>query len=179
MMMEQFSKSGDWIAAMGLDVPDAKAVAEAGAKMQREQLLIFAAWSQVMVRFEMAMYANPDQDLNTLWWDLVEKYQLVHRPEGRNAPDYASKIHIVSAPAYYHNYMMGRLFASQLRRTIAKEVLKADPDKAVYNGNKEVGAFLKRMVFAPGRTRHWSAMVIFATGEELSAKAFAADISAR
>ena len=22
------------------------------------------------------MYENPDQDLNKLWWDLVEKYQM-------------------------------------------------------------------------------------------------------
>jgi peptidyl-dipeptidase A len=50
------------------------------------------------------MYENPDQDLNKLWWDMVERYQLLKRPPGRNAPDYGSKIHIVSAPVYYHNY---------------------------------------------------------------------------
>ena len=77
------------------------------AKVQRNELLIFSRWCQVMLRFEKAMYENPDQDLNRLWWDLVEKYQMVKRPAGRNAPDYGSKIHIVSAPVYYHNYMMG------------------------------------------------------------------------
>ena len=91
--------------------------------MLRDRLLIFSRWCQVMLRFEKAMYADPDQDLNRLWWDLVEKYQGVRRPEGRNAPDYASKIHIVSAPCYYHNYMMGQLFASQVHHTIAREVL--------------------------------------------------------
>ena len=45
-------------------------------------------------------------------------------PTGRNAPDYASKIHIVSAPVYYHNYMMGELFASQVHHAIAREVLQ-------------------------------------------------------
>ena len=58
--------------------------------------------------------AHPEQDLNKLWWDLVEKHQGLQRPAGRNAPDYASKIHIVSAPCYYHNYMMGELFACQV-----------------------------------------------------------------
>ena len=77
-----------------------------------------------MLRFEKALYDNPDQDLNKLWWDLVEKYQMVQRPEGRNAPDYASKIHIVSAPVYYHNYMMGELFASQVQHAIARDVLE-------------------------------------------------------
>ena len=43
------------------------------------------------------MYGNPDQDLNKLWWDLVEKYQEIRRPEGRDAPDYAAKIHIVES----------------------------------------------------------------------------------
>ncbi len=76
-----------------------------------------------MLRFEKALYDDPDQDLNALWWDLVEQYQVLSRPEGRNAPDYASKIHIVSAPAYYHNYMMGQLFASQVHHAIAREVL--------------------------------------------------------
>ena len=110
---------------MGVKVDDAKAFDEAGAKMLRNRLLIFSRWCQVMLRFEKGMYENPDQDLNKLWWDLVEKYQLVKRPPGRNAPDYASKIHIVSAPVYYHNYMMGELFASQVHHAIGREVYKA------------------------------------------------------
>ena len=106
-----------------------------------------------MLRFEKGMYENPEQDLNKLWWDLVEKYQLVKRPPGRNAPDYASKIHIVSAPVYYHNYMMGELFASQVHHAIARDVYKgADPDTVIYVGNKEVGEFMKKKVFEPGRT---------------------------
>ena len=70
----------------------------AAEKMTRYQLLIFSRWCQVMLRFEKAMYENPDQDLNKLWWDLVEKYQGLKRPPNRNAPDYASKIHIFRAP---------------------------------------------------------------------------------
>src|SRR5437870_9968984 len=102
-----------------------------------------------MLCIEKEVYANPNQDLNKLWWDLVEKYQMVHRPDGRNAPDYASKIHIVSAPAYYHNYMMGELFASQVHHTICREVLGgAAPSKGLYVGNKAVGDFMKKKVFA-------------------------------
>ena len=53
---------------------------------------------------------------------------MVHRPDGRHAPDYASKIHIVSAPAYYHNYLMGELFADQVLHAIARDVLNGvDP----------------------------------------------------
>lgn len=143
--------------------------------MKRRALLIFAAWSQVMTRFEKAMYENPDQDLNKLWWDLVEKYQMIQRPQGRNAPDYASKIHICTNPCYYHNYTMGQLFASQLHATISREVLKTEPSKALYNGRKDVGEFIKKRVFAPGSAMPWPEFVRFATGEELNAKAFAAE----
>ena len=122
------------------------------------------------------MYENLDQDLNKLWWDLVEKYQLVRRPPNRNTPDYAAKIHIVSAPVYYHNYMMGELFASQVHHAIAREVYaNADPATVIYAGNPAVGAFLKKKVFDPGRTLPWDDLTEFATGAKLNAKAFAAD----
>src|ERR1017187_6945606 len=99
--------------------------------MLRYQLLIFSRWCQVMLRFEKGMYENPEQDLNKLWWDTVEKYQMIRRPAGRNAPDYGSKYHIVGAPVYYHNYMMGELFASQVHHTIARKVYKgADPSRS-------------------------------------------------
>jgi peptidyl-dipeptidase A len=144
--------------------------------MRRNQLLIFSRWCQVMFRFEKGLYEEPTQDLNKLWWDLVEKYQQVRRPEGRNLPDYASKIHIVTAPAYYHNYMMGQLFASQVHDTIAREVLAgADPATAIYVGNQKVGQYLRDRVFAPGRTLDWNELTKHATGKELNPAAFAAD----
>jgi peptidyl-dipeptidase A len=180
MMFERFSKSADWLLKMGVQVPDPQAFNETGAKMRRNQLLIFSRWCQVMLRFEKELYENPDQDLNKLWWDLVEKYQQIKRPEGRNAPDYASKIHVVSAPCYYHNYMMGELFACQVHHAIVKEVLKGgDPTTAIYVGNKAVGDFMKTKVFGPGRTLPWNALTRHATGEELNAKAFAADFGGK
>jgi peptidyl-dipeptidase A len=175
MMFERAANSADWLGKMGVPVPDPKTFNATGARMLRNRLLIFSRWCQVMFRFEKAMYANPNQDLNQLWWNLVQQYQSVPRPEGRNAPDYASKIHVVSAPAYYHNYMMGELFASQLHHTIAERVLKADPDKAVYVGRPEVGEYLKRHVLAPGASIPWTELTRSATGAELNARAFAAD----
>jgi peptidyl-dipeptidase A len=175
MMFERFSKSGDWFTSMGMNLPDKSAFNEAGQRMLRNHLLIFSRWCQVMLRFEKALYANPDQPLNQLWWDLVEKYQMIKRPENRDAPDYASKVHIVVAPAYYHNYMMGELFASQVHHTIAREILKTAPEKANYVGHKEVGDFMKNRVFSPGRLKPWNELTRFATGEDLNAKAFAAD----
>jgi peptidyl-dipeptidase A len=176
MMFERFSKNGDWLEKMGVSVGDPQAYTATGAKMRRNQLLIFSRWCQVMLRFEKELYSKPDQDLNKLWWDLVEKYQLVKRPVGRDEPDFASKIHVVSAPAYYHNYMMGQLFACQVHAAIAREVLGAsDAPSAYYTDNKAVGRFMIEKVFAPGARLSWNELTKHATGEPLNAKAFAAE----
>jgi peptidyl-dipeptidase A len=174
MMFERFSKSGDWLVAMGVPVPDVKAYNEAGSRDRRDQLLIFSRWCQVMLRFEKALYEDPEQDLNGLWWNLVEKYQGLTRPDGRNAPDYASKIHIITTPAYYHNYMLGQLFACQVHRTIARELLRSDDwPSAFYVNAPGVGQFMRERVFAPGRSLSWNDLTRHATGEPLNAQAFA------
>ncbi len=176
MMWERFSKSGDWLEKMGVAVPDLKAYNETGAKMRRNQLLIFSRWCQVVLRFEQGLYGDPSQDLNKLWWDLVARYQLIRIPGGRDVPDYASKIHIVTVPAYYHNYMMGQLFACQVHDAIARDVLhSADPPRAIYWNDKRVGAFMKDRVFNPGATLSWNELTKHATGHELNPTAFAAE----
>jgi peptidyl-dipeptidase A len=178
-LFDRFAGNAGWLEAMGVSVPDRKALEEAATSKARYGLLVFAAWSQVMYRFEMALYGNPEQDLNKLWWDLVERYQGIHRPDGRNAPDYGAKAHFVSNPCYYHNYLMGQLFASQVRHTIARDILKTDPANALYNGRKDVGEFLKTKVFGPGRSLDWNGLTRNATGENLNAKAFAEDLKVR
>jgi peptidyl-dipeptidase A len=180
MMFERLSKQRAWIEKMGLHVDNPTAFDATAAKIERNHLLIFSRWCQVMLRFEKGMYENPDQDLNTLWWNLVEKYQEVKRPENRNAPDYASKIHIVSTPVYYHNYQMGQLFASQVHHAIARDVYAgADPGTVIYIGNLKVGDFMKQRVFDPGRTLPWDELTKHATGSHLEAKAFAEDFKSK
>jgi len=180
MMMEQFADSAAWLQAMGIAAPEAAKFEAAARAVRRDRLLIFSRWCQVMFRFEKELYRDPDQDLNKLWWDLVEKYQELRRPEGRNAPDYAAKIHIVAAPAYYHNYMMGQMFAAQVHHAIAREVLGgADPARAIYVGREAVGRFLVEKVFAPGRTLTWNQLTRHAAGEDLNPRAFAEDLTER
>ena len=179
MMFERFAQNVDWLQAMGAKVPDPERFRAAAAKLQRNRLLIFARWCQVMFRFERELYANPDQDLNRLWWELVEKYQEVKRPEGRDEPDFAAKYHFVGAPAYYHNYMMGELFASQVHHALIHAVLPGtNPAGAIYVGNKKAGEFMRDSVYSPGLTLNWNELTRHATGEELNAKAFAEDIKA-
>jgi peptidyl-dipeptidase A len=127
----------------------------------------------VMYYFEKGLYANPDQDLNKLWWDLVEKYQLVKRPPNRTDPDWAAKIHFSAAPCYYHNYMLGEMLASQLHHYIVHNVLGLDSDADVsYVGQTRAGQFLREKVFHAGDLYSWNRMIERATGEPLTAKYF-------
>ncbi len=177
MMFERFAQNVDWLQAMGAKVHDPERFRAAAAKLQRNRLLIFARWCQVMFRFERELYANPDQDLNRLWWNLIEKYQDVKRPAGRNEPDFAAKYHFVGAPAYYHNYMLGELFASQVHHALIRSLSPGtNPTGAIYVGNKKAGEFMRERVYSPGLTLDWNQLTRHATGEALNARAFAEDI---
>ncbi len=175
MMFERGATNAAWLRDMKvIDDNEAKKIAEDAFKSLRLSQLVFSRWSQVMYRFEKSMYENPDQDLNKLWWDLVEKYQMIKRPEGRNEPDWASKIHIATVPCYYHNYHMGSLLSSQLYFYICNNVLKTKEYKdQFFVGKPEVGKFLIEKVYAPGAKYYWNDMIEKATGEKLTAKYYA------
>ena len=133
--------------------------------------LVFSRWSQVMFNFERELYKNPEQDLNKLWWDLVKKYQLIDF--ARDNPDWASKIHLASAPVYYHNYLLGELLASQIHNHITKNILKKDSLHNVdYSDNKEIGEYLKNNILSQGKKYKWNEMIKKATGEYLTPKYF-------
>jgi peptidyl-dipeptidase A len=149
-------------------------VADDCERMQRLEQIVFSRFVQVMLHFERALYENPDQNLNKLWWDQVEKYQGLSRLEGRDEPDWASKIHIATAPVYYHNYLMGELLASQLIETIGREVVNvADPFAFDFAGDPRVGKFLVEKVFLPGARHPWNEMIRRATGEKLTSRYYA------
>ncbi len=175
MLFGRLASNPVWLEKVA-DVPAEKVNPVAGdmkAALRLEQL-VFSRWAQVMYRFEKAMYENPDRDLNALWWELVERYQMIRKPEGRDAPDWATKIHVALYPAYYHNYLMGELLASQLHAKICRDVVPdANPAREVYAGNPAVGRYLVDNVFKPGATMHWNDMIEKATGEKLTAKYYA------
>jgi peptidyl-dipeptidase A len=134
------------------------------------QSLLFARWGLVMAHFERELYADPESDLDTRWWELVERFQLVRPPEGRTAPDWAAKIHIAVAPVYYHNYLLGEILASQLRATCERRTGR-------FVGEEAAGRMLSDRVFRHGALMRWDALVEQATGAPLRAADFAAAIS--
>lgn len=143
-------------------------LAEILEKSLRLRQLVFSRWSQVMFNFEKKLYENPEQDLNKLWWDLVKKFQLIDFL--RDKPDWASKIHLVSSPVYYHNYLLGELFASQLMHHI-KKTFNQDLCQLIFT--KQIGNYLKEKVFMPGAKYEWQELIKKATGEKLNPKYFA------
>jgi peptidyl-dipeptidase A len=113
-----------------------------------------------MTNFERKLYQEPDSDLDSLWWELKRRYQLLAKPAGRQAPDWAAKYHIALAPVYYQNYLLGNLVTAQLN---------ARMDEAIggFGLNPKVGEFLKDQVFAGGAILPWSDHVEAATGQPL------------
>ena len=172
MLFGRLSRNPQWMKQMlGLTDIEYNAIEENCIKATRLQQLVFSRWVQVVYRFEKEMYANPDQDLNNLWWNLVEKYQMLKRPANRNEPDWASKIHIALYPCYYHNYQLGELFASQMHYYIVNNISKSkDYKNECYIGNKEIGLWMQKYIFNPGMRYPWNEMIKNATGEKLTAK---------
>lgn len=173
MMLDRAVGKPRWAEKLGVIDAKTRAAADAEARaFLAFAPLQFSRWTQVMLRFERELYRDPSQDLNTLWWDLVGEYQAIKRPPNRDAPDYASKIHLVVAPVYYHNYMLGDLFAAQVHEAIAAE-LRAPPADTVYVGEPAVGKFLKEKLFASGKLYPWHELTERITGKPLGAEAFA------
>ena len=175
MIFGRFSTNAQWMKDnLGISDAEKTKIADISFKSLRLQQLVFSRWSQVMYRFEKGMYENPDQDLNKLWWDLVEKYQMIKKPTDRNAPDWASKIHIATSPCYYHNYLLGELLASQLHNYIVTNIIKSgDFKNQSYVNNKEIGKYFIDKVFVPGTRFKWNDMIEKATGEKLTPKYYA------
>jgi peptidyl-dipeptidase A len=169
-MFGRFATDPRWMMKMGIiDEAESQKIAEVSKKSLRLQMLVFSRWAQVMYRFEKSMYENPDQDLNQLWWDTVEKYQMLAKPEGRNMPDWATKIHVALYPCYYHNYLLGELLASQWYNYITTNITQ---DQS-FVGDKAVGNYMKQKIFMPGSRYKWNEMIEKSTGEKLTAKYYA------
>ncbi|MFH1108440.1 MAG: M2 family metallopeptidase [Planctomycetota bacterium] len=134
--------------------------------------LVFSRWSQVMVRFEHGLYTDPEQDLAKLWSDLRQRYQLLDPASVAGRPDFAAKFHLFTNPVYYHNYLLGELFAAQIRNYLLTRVLREGDTATGLCGRPEVGAYLREQVFGPGNLYSWRDITVRATGEPLTAKYF-------
>jgi peptidyl-dipeptidase A len=179
MLFGRLSRNAAWLATYA-DMPEeeARRGAETLARATRQQLLVLTRWCLVMSHMERALYRDPGQDLNTLWWDLVERFQWVKRPDDRDAPDWASKIHFSVAPVYYHNYMLGEIMASQLQAHLLDRVIgDGDDPWRRYVTSPRVGEYLIEHLYRAGRSTDWRAAHNRATGQDLSPAAFVRELA--
>ncbi len=128
----------------------------------------------VMSEFEKSLYTDnlPESEFNKRWWELVKQYQGVVPPSDRGEEycDAATKTHINDDAAQYYDYALSYVILFQLHDHIAKNILKQDPRATNYWGNKEVGEFLKSIMY-PGASEDWRKVLKEKTGEDLNAKA--------
>lgn len=126
-----------------------------------ESLIVFCRFALVMVYFERALYQQPEQDLNQLWWDLAQKYQHLTPIEGRNKPDWAAKLHLACHPVYYQNYILGEMTGSHLLHNFK---------------GPNLGPLLKTKFFELGATLPWNETLLKATGEYLNPLYYSQDV---
>ncbi|HEY3216420.1 MAG TPA: M2 family metallopeptidase [Candidatus Eisenbacteria bacterium] len=181
MLFGRLSKNADWLARhAGVPEDEARVVGETLARATRSQLLVQVRWCLVMSQMERALYRNPTQDLDSLWWDLVEEFQWVRRPDERHAPDWASKIHFSVAPVYYHNYMLGEIMASQLQAHILRQLLgDGEGVWRRYVTSPLVGGFLKGRLYRSGKSTDWRETLRQATGQALNVGTFVDELASR
>ncbi len=145
------------------DSPDSLRL-KAEESLKRRQL-IFSRWVLVMTYFERELYRNPTQDLNQLWWQLVEKFQKIKSSGSTSGCDWAAKVHIGLAPVYYFSYLLGELFASSIE------------EKNPVFSSKQTGDYLNKMVFCPGNSLSWNDLIEHATGKKLDGDAWLAQFA--
>jgi len=179
MLFGRLSRNSAWLEHYaGMPAAEARAAGESTARATASQLLVQTRWCLTMCQMERALYRDPEQDLDTRWWDLVERFQNVRRPDGRRAPDWAAKIHFSLAPVYYQNYMLGEMMASQLQAALMREVGgKGEESWKRYVTSPLVGASLRERLYASGARYDWRETLKRATGEPLRVSAFVADLA--
>ena len=180
---------GELIALATRQIPYMKAVGVLPADYKADEMQVllndalevaipFMFWAcGTMPEWEAEFYgkAMPAGQMNARWWKQVRDLQGVEppSPRGEQFCDAATKTHINDNPAYYYSYGWATVFKFQVHDHIARNILHQDPRATNYAGNKEVGAFLKKML-AKGATEDWRKVLKEATGEDLSTRAMMA-----
>ena len=171
MLFGRQTRNAEWLTEVaGVDRDDVDTLAAGLRGAQRAALLVFARWVLVMTTFERALYADPDADLDTLWWELVSRFQGVTPPAGRQAPDWAAKIHIAVSPVYYHTYLYGAIVALQLAAGL-------DSQAGGIVDRPQAGALLRAKLFEPGESVRWDRLVEQASGSPLSVESLAREVA--
>jgi peptidyl-dipeptidase A len=168
MLFGRLSRKAPWLVRVaGVPGADAGRLEAGIRKSLAVSQLIFVRWGLLLVHFERELYRDPEQDLDTLWWRMAADFQKVRPPEGRKAPDWASKIHLGVAPVYYQNYLLGELMASQLESWLLRELGTGGAPAATFVDDPRAGRLLREKLFHRGARDDWQGTMVHATGAPL------------
>ena len=116
-----------------------------------KNLLVKVYWTITVTLFEIELYNAPEKNLNRIWWELVQEIQGISPPDNWNYPYWACKSHISTLPAYYYNYLIGEIIASNLYESN----VKYDRD-----GNLTIDVkHLQKNLFKPGYSLPWKTLL--------------------
>lgn len=114
--------------------------------------LVKLYWFIVVVEFERRLYEDPAQDLNAVWWDVVEDVQLIRRPQHwETTPSWAVIAHLTTLPVYYHNYLLGEILSAQIEATLIEAFDSWFAEDSFH--------YLSTSLIKPGRSLHWNELL--------------------
>ncbi len=137
--------------------------------------ILLIRFLQVVVRFEMEMYQNPNQDLDKVYWDLVNRYQLVNKPKEYHAK-WVFSSYLTRYICYYQNYLIGITGAAQIKYTLRKEMDINNSKHRCLSNNPEVTSEFFQELFGYGNSVPWQELVLLTTGDSLDTKYLLMDI---
>ncbi|EGL19466.1 peptidase family M3 [Paenibacillus sp. HGF7] len=158
LLLERLAWDAEWREGLFGGQPDSDV--RSGQERLRKETLVRLYWTLTLVEFEKQLYANPEQPLNGLWWDLVEDVQGIPRPAEWDYPYWAAKAHLSTLPVYYYNYLLGEAAASQFQHTLQIRFKE-------WHG-KEALQHLRKEVFRPGASASWRELLAAGTSQDLT-----------
>ena len=181
MMFERFSKNGDWLEKMGVTCPTRKAFDETGAEdaPQPAADLLALVPGDAAIREGDVREPGPGSEQAVV--GPGREVPALKRPTAATSPTTPARSTSSRAPAYYHNYMMGAAVRlPSCTRPSPATCCNADrPGPGRSTPTTSSRRFHERARLLPGRSLSWNELTKHATGEELNAKAFAAEFGAK
>ena len=150
-----FLNDKEWLTTYA-HVPES--IADAYLSAKKESDIIYLRTTLMRLQFEFEAYQNPQRDLNSVYWDLFEKYMMLPRHD--DIYPWASIIHYTTHPVYLHNYLYADMIAAQ-------NIAFLDDNYEGMVGKRTTKSFLVQNYFRFGAKYDWRELLKRGTDSEL------------
>ncbi len=113
----------------------------------------------LQLKFEYEAYANPNRDLNQLYWDLYEHYMMLPRHD--DLSPWATVVQYMTNPVKLHNSLFADIITAQSRSAIIRQY-------TALVDNHDLGAVLIQNYFRFGSRYEWRDLLKRGTDEPFS-----------